>query len=367
MKPLKIMITLFVGMGILWFLITFNLTATVRGETVGMVSNEVMHRYDVPFSNGAPQNLIVEPGSNPVRIWFTMPAANAIGRLVVTSTTNYQFSQYAVGGSQPFDLAYDPTRDWVWFTMAGSGSIGYFDVASPGTITEIDIVNDHNPAYIDVAPNGDVWFTEPDANHLTRYQHGIGFAEFTSPISASMPTHVAVQANDSIWFTAPPVNYAIEYDPIFDNFNIVSVTDFGLPSFPPGALAVDSSKPEPWIAAPTMSRIGVYSPGTLALWRWYSFPVVNSGINSLDHTTLSGQELWFTMPDAGRVGRMELTASYKLIAFGQAQVSAGASRPVDIVVDGAGTAWIADAGTATIGQWVAPYFNQVHLPLVIKE
>ena len=53
-------------------------------------ASDLIAEYPVPFSDGNPLNLALDGEA----IWFSMPDANAIGRLVVTSTVDFQFTQF---------------------------------------------------------------------------------------------------------------------------------------------------------------------------------------------------------------------------------------------------------------------------------
>ena len=375
-QPIKISFILlgsFLSLSLL--LLSFSVQTAV-GEAAGSgpVSPTVMDHYDVPFANGSPRNLIVEPGSSPPSIWFTMPEADAIGNLVVTSTVDYQFTRYPVTGVEPFDLAYDSSRDWIWFTLAGSAGIGYFAADNPAVITEVNTLSGENPAFIDVAPGGDVWFTEPAAQQFTRYQlAGSQFETFEytyncspAPCPQATPTHLAVLDDNSVWFIDPVEFYLVEYNPVTQSYNANRVRDnFIQPAFTPSALTMDDN--EPWVGSTSKGWVGRYAPGTLTGFLGFDLPIVNSGINSMAYSEYESRELWFTLPDKGRVGMLRLSSNYKFNSYGEARVTEdSSSRPLDIVAAADGNVWIADAGANTIGQWQAPYLLPVYLPQLIK-
>jgi streptogramin lyase len=126
-------------------------------------SSDFVVEYPIPVPDSGPLNIVVE---SPGRVWFTMSEANMIGSLVVTSTTEYRFTTFAVptANSVPYDLVF--SDGLVWFTENAGNKIGRLDPAS-GSITEYSIPTANSgPAGIDVAPDGMMWFVERDGNRL---------------------------------------------------------------------------------------------------------------------------------------------------------------------------------------------------------
>jgi streptogramin lyase len=230
-------------------------------------------------------------------------------------------------------------------------------------ITETAVPNNQMPRHIDVAPNGAVWFTEPDANQVVRYQPTTHiFTNFAYNLADGAPDQIEVLNNTSVWITAPGVNRVAELQVGGGNYVNIPVSDIGSPTFPAGGLALDESGP--WITAPTADRIGRYAPGTIAFWNWYAMPLVP---NNLTYTgNVNNKTLWFTSTDSGRVGRLLLDNQGRIKSFGIHTLPTLDSEPIAVAVDDDGVAWITESGGNKIASWQPPYFYEWFLPVVRK-
>jgi len=326
------------------------------GTTTGFITE-----YTIPVPDSNPQHLAIEAAGPPARIWFTMMDADAIGHLVVTSTLDFQFTTYPLtAGSEPYDIVYDDSAGLIWFTEPGGNRLGQLDVVTK-IMTETAVPDNHSPWSIDVAPSGEVWFTEPAANQVVRYQpNSQTFTPFPYNLPGGTPDQIEVLNNTSVWLTAPGVDRVAELRVTMAQYVNIPVGDIGMPTFPPGGLALDSSGP--WITAPTMQRIGRHAPGTIAFWNWYPLPLT---ADNLAYTESSNtKELWFTSMAAGKVGLITLDNQGERLSFGTHPLPTLNSQPVDIVVDENGIAWITESGGNQIAAWQPPYFNQVFLSFV---
>lgn len=355
----------------------FALTSAIwlLAEEQGVPSSTVgfMTEFPISTTNGAPQNVVVETAGPPASIWFTMPEADAIGHLVVTDTTTFTFTPFTLGtaNSQPYDLAYDSVNGRIWFTERARAFIGYLTIAT-GNIVEIPIpiLNSGLPHSIAIAPNGLIWFTQPEANNLVRFSLTTPttgtFTSFAYTSAGGAPTKIAIANNDSVWITAPGTNHMAEFKTATSQFTKIPVADFGSSPVPPSDIFVQGTIP--WIANPTENRIGRFLPETLAFFRWYSLPATNTGINSLFLTQPSGRiRLWYTEPNNGSVGQMTLeNSNLNIVGNALHGLPSPNSLPVDIVVDSLGNAWIADKGGQSIVRWEAPYNFTLFLPLTQK-
>ena len=342
-------------------------------ETFGFVTE-----FPIPTINGAPQNIAVESAGPPARIWFTMPEANAIGRLVVTDASNFTFTSYTLTtpNSQPYDLLYDAANGRIWFTERARPYIGYLTIAN-GNIVEFEIDNSGLPHSIAQSPNGLIWFTQPEANSLVSFSlttpttgtftdYDFTYIVQGIPVTNSAPTKISIANNDSVWITAPGTNHMAEFKTATQQFVRIPVADFGSNPVPPSDVFAQGNAP--WIANPTQNRIGRFLPETLAFFRWFELPAADTGINSLFITQPTGFiRLWYTEPNNGSVGQMTLeSADLDLVSNVLHGLPSPNSQPVDIVVDSSGTAWIADQGAQTIVSWSEPYNMQGYLPVVQK-
>jgi streptogramin lyase len=351
-------------------LLNFSIVFLLLAEEAGQPSQTVgfMTEFPIPTVNGAPQNLVIEVDGPPTSIWFTMPDADAIGNLVVTDTINFTFTSYplSTANSEPYDLLYDSANGRIWFTERARAFIGYLTI-STGNIVEFAIPNGGLPHSIAIAPNGLIWFTQPEANNLVSFSLTTSnFTAFPYTSAGGAPTKIAITDNDSVWITAPGTNHMAEFETGTSNFIKIPVVDFGSTAVPPSDILLQGTIP--WIANPTENRIGRYIPQTLTFFRWFDLPSANTGINSIFMTQPSGElRLWYTEPNNGRAGLMILdNTELDILEHAVHGLPSPTSLPVDIVTDSSGNAWIADNGGQSIVRWAPPYVNKLFLPFVQK-
>lgn len=356
-----------------FLLVSQILASTPQGS--GSVTSGFITEFPIPTANGNPQNLVIESSGTSASIWFTMPDADAIGNLVVTSTVDFNFTTYDASdgisvNSTPYDLVYDASRNLIWFTEKDGNRLGALNIAT-GVVAETAVTNNQSPHSIAISPDGNIWFTQPAANFVARYVPGTGtFTYFTyknatgTPVDGR-PTKITVQNNDAIWVTAPNSNQIGRLKPSTDEFTVAIVADFGSPAIPPSDILYFAN--DTWIATSANDRIGRYIPQTLSGFQWFSLPSENGGINSLSMSQIGDDKvLWFTEPNYGRVGRITLNNTYKVTATMLHGLSTPNSFPTDIVTDAQNNAWIANQGGLTIAKWSAPYSESNFLPIILK-
>ncbi len=334
-----------------------DLTALSRG---------LRTEYAVP---GAPLNVAVEA---PGRIWFTAPAEDAIGQLVVTSALNAPITTYVVNftvlapGSDPYDILY--LNGAVYFTERGGNRIGKIDV-NTHELAEYPIPTANSaPTGIDAAPNGTLWFTERDGKKLANFDpQTSSFVEypFTGDAFTGRDVHprgVAAQSDDIIWFTAPSVNVVFAYYVSLDQF-------FDVPTGAgtrPSNLVIDSNG-RAWVSANQTGRIGRYAPGTLALWQWYAPPTPNSGPAGITFRNNGPNwEIWYTESAIGQVGRLIVSPFGVFRSHVEYPLSSPTSRPWGIAVDESLSVWVAETDAGLITELRAPYAFRMYMPAIAQ-
>jgi virginiamycin B lyase len=331
------------------------LAAAVRADGPPLLTE-----YPVP---GSPLYVSVEA---PGRVWFTLPDQNAIGRLVVTSTTDYSVVTYTVPttNSQPYDLKY--AGGAVWFTELSGNKIGRLDPGS-GAIAEFTIPTlGSQPAGIDVLPGNPttVWFTERSGNKLGRLvvtsTMDYLFAEYPLPSGYpnAQPEDIHIQNTDSIWFTAPGANRIGNLKP--DSWQPFELVYAGGGSRPWTIQAeTHAGGTSVWFTEPNGNRIGQYFYSTMENILWYTLTYTASGPYDL---ALWQGKVWFTELSGNRVGWL-VPSPRQFREFG---LPAG-SAPKGLGVDSNGCVWVAESGRNRIAAWCPPYFRFVYLPLVLRN
>jgi virginiamycin B lyase len=289
-----------------------------------------------------------------------------IGRLIVTSTIEYQVITYTVptGGSQPYDLVY--ADDVIWFTERAGSKIGRLDPAI-GATSEFTIpTSSSQPTGIDIAPDDPkrIWFIEQSGDKLGQLvvTSTTDYAIIEYPLPASYPNaqpqDICVQNSDSIWFTAPGANRIFNFKPSYWPWNSAFASVYTGGGSQPWAIKVDAAG-YPWFTERIGNRIGQFFPQTIAYINWHTLAFVNSVPHDLD---VAQGFVWFTERDGNRVGRLQ-PGTGAMHEFG---LAAG-STPLGLAVDGIGCAWIAENGSSKIASWCPPYFRLVYLPAILRH
>lgn len=319
----------------------------------------LLTEYPVP---GKPLYIAVEA---PGKIWFTLPERNWIGKLVVTSTTEYQVITYSVPTANAYPYDVDYAGGMVWFTGRDGNKISrlnpvdgmFTEFALPDTIT--------HPTGIDVLTGSStrIWFaaysragqlvvTDTSDYTFTTY--------FTSTLQYTQLEDIFIQNSDSIWFTAPGVSRIGNVKPSLPASSAIVLVSTGGGS-QPWAIQVDSGG-YPWFTDKAGNRIGKFFPQTIADILWYTLPSANSAPDDL---AIAQGWVWFSEEGGSRVGQLRMSPpTPKLIReFG---LPAGSS-PRGVGVDANGCVWIAEWGRERIASWCPPYFRFVYLPLVLRN
>ena len=121
--------------------------------------------------SGSPYHVAVE---QPGRIWATLPAQNAITRLVVTSPGVFEVSTFQLPtapgepSSEPYDIAF--AAGAVWVTEYAGNKIARFDPLAEGWTEYLIPTPDSHPTGLVVLPGNplQVWFCEQTGDKLGR-------------------------------------------------------------------------------------------------------------------------------------------------------------------------------------------------------
>jgi streptogramin lyase len=335
----------------------FWLTANQMKAAPQISSDSYLVAYAIPYPGSNPQHIALE---SPARAWFTLPGIDAVGSLVITATTDYQFSRYDLpAGSAPYDIAVGGGS--AWFTMPGTNRIGRLDLATKD-ITQYQIPTANSvPRGIDVAPDGMVWFAQENGNKLARLDPGSGsFVEYLYGTANAQFHDVAVQTTGTIWVAAPGVQRIVAFS-AGEFYNLTTAATGSQVHY----LALEGSVP--WISAANSNLIGRYAPGTLALWRWYAPPSANSGLSAIAFSTAGGvNRTWVAQRQINRVLLIETASGGAATFYWEQPLPTASSQPTGLAVAGDGTVWITATGSNEVVVWSPPYFDlqRTYLPFI---
>jgi virginiamycin B lyase len=318
--------------------------------------------------SGSPYHMAVE---QPGRIWATLPAENAITRLVVTSPGVFEVSTFQIptAPSEPYDITF--AAGAVWVSEHLGNKIARFDPLTE-LWTEYPIPTaDSRPTGLVVLLGNplQVWFCEQTGDKLGRLrisEDGTSeFAEFPLPssLAGSMMESVDAVSSEAVWFTAPGTHQVVRFE--LSRWSEINPGAAFLPAYTgsgsrPYAIKLDSVN-QPWLTEPGSNRLGRFNPGTLTLFEWYGVSPADSELAGLDYAL---GYVWFTGKNSNRVGRLT-TINFET-QMRQFTLPASGSAPTDIAVDAAGCAWIAASGVGQVVSWCPPYFRYTYLPGVYR-
>jgi len=353
----------------LCLLLAFWASAAAHLSAASQAQPSVFTPYAVKAS---PRNLIA---AAPGVLWFTMPAADSIGRLTVTAGTigtvasSVDYFDLAAGKS-PYDLVL--FNGYLYFTALGSSEIGRLDPANGNVVYYAIPTAASEPTGI-TAGGGYVWFVEREGDNLGRLDPTTGtIVEFTDKnssdgnnvdMSDAQLESVAFSPSGP-WLTGPEFKTSVAlFRPASQQFT----------SAPAGAstvpidVAVDNTG-EVWITGSGNDAIGRFALNTTNLWGFYDVPA-GSGPDGLFVTELGGfRQTWYTREEDGRVGRYQYQFNGTELSNVEAKLPAANSRPWGITVDTNGDTWIAVGGANQIVHWQSPFNDSLlNLPQIQRQ
>jgi hypothetical protein len=139
-------------------------------------------------------------------------------------------------------------------TQTGALVGDFIERISPtGSVTTFRVgTNSTTTGSIAPGPDGNLWFTEPDANQIGRITPTGQVTLFTVPTAGSNPTGIVAGPNGNVWFTEAASRHVGEY--------FLTGTPPASPAPTTTALAVDLSAPQ--VGQPVHLTVTVASAGT---------------------------------------------------------------------------------------------------------
>ncbi len=247
------------ALGEVWF-------TGLSGNALGRLNpaNGAIVEYPIPTDSSSPVALEVLPGT-PSRVWFAEKTGNAIGQMVVTSTTDYAFYEYPIPiakfGTSPQvqDLAV-ASWDSIWFTAPGSGAIGnfrpsYYIWNPDASFTRISDNSGIVPWSIIVDDQGYPWFTDIGGDQLVKYfPQTIALFDFYSVLSEGAGVYDLVVAQSQIMFSERDVGRLGSMTPVRR-----AVQEYGVQGAQPLGIAADTDG-HVWVADAGGNRIIEWRP-----------------------------------------------------------------------------------------------------------
>lgn len=318
-----------------------------------------------------PKNVYMESDS---RLWYTLPTVDKLALVDNGAVTYYPVDGDAINNSQPYDLVVQDGA--VWFTMLAANKIGKLDIAS-GNVTPYNIPTaDSHPTGITFG-GGYIWFVERTGDKLGQLDRASGaITEYYDWVydfdtdknlvdmkGAQLEDVVYVEGN--VWFTGPTLRFGGA-----DLYNVGANKWVAAPKAGsvPMHLATDTLG-NVWVTFSGLNFIGRSALNTLALWDEFKLPVGTGGPVGLYVREANGfRELWYTRPEANSVGRVTTRYTGVTVSTSETPLPTANAAPWGIVVNSSGSAWVATANAAESVSWNTPYYSfTLRLPLLCNN
>lgn len=316
-----------------------------------------------------PKNIAVESAD---RTWYTLPSVDKLALVTGGAATYYPVDADGANNSQPYDLVVNGGA--VWFTMLAANRIGKLDIAT-GSVTSYPVPTaDSRPTGITFG-GGYVWFVEREGDKLGRLDPASGvITEYYDWVwdpdndknlldmkGAELEDVVYVGGN--VWFTGPKL-----YKAGAGLYNVANGTWAGSPigdGAAPMQIAADSLG-NVWVTFSGFNRIGRSALNTLQTWDPFPLPEGAGGPVGLYIQEANGvRELWYTRPGANRIGRLTTLPNGTTLSTWETTLPAANAAPWGIAAGPNGSAVVAASNAAKVVTWNAPYYSFfLRLPLL---
>lgn len=315
--------------------------------------------FTVPTQGANPHSVAVRSGGAHWDVWFTEPAADQIGRLVYTGTNDYAFSEYTMTlgtvkvGHEPLNLAVD--GNYVWFTARRGNFIGRVAPDTGEIVAFTGLTTASQPAGIDVAPDGSVWFAEMAADRIGHLvvttTNDYEITEYPINRTGVGANAVEVQSGQYVWFAETATGRLTRLKIADGSMNIF--VSLGTGSYP-FDLLYDVGPDYLWVTESQRHRISQIELTTNKLQNSYDVPPGGGAPRGL--TQVGSNHFWFTQYESGQIARLVYTSPTD-VRFETFTLPVKGLFVPDIAA--------ADDGALWIVAYRPPY--QVNLPVLTRD
>jgi streptogramin lyase len=174
--------------GVLWFTLgAANAIGRIDPDGTGF------EQFPIPTPESSPRIISYGADGN---MWFSEHATGKIGRI----TPDGVIAEFALSSpdSQPRAIALAADGN-IWIGLYAAGKIGR--ITPDGTVTEFPIPTpDSGPRALAAGPDGNVWFSEFRTSRIGRITPSGVVTEFVLPRPNSGPGDITVGADGNLWF-----------------------------------------------------------------------------------------------------------------------------------------------------------------------
>jgi streptogramin lyase len=225
----------------------------------------------------------------------------------------------------------------LWFTERDANKIGQMSTAGV-LLNEYTIPTANSSTNnITVGPDGNLWFTEETANQIGRITPSGAITEFSASITLNaFPTGITAGPDGNLWFTEENANRIGRITPTG------VVTEFAIPTANSTAFRITVGPDgNLWFTEVFGNQIGRITP----FGKITEFAVATAGSQLRDITAGSDGNLWFTEENGNQIGR--ITPSGTVTEFA---VPTAASDPRGIAAGPDGNLWFVEFNGNQVGR-----------------
>ncbi len=241
--------------------------------------------------------------------------------------------------SSPYGIAAGPDGN-LWFTESQANQIGMINPTTHA-VSEFSIPSANSgPLGIAAGPDGNLWFTENQANQIGMINpttHAI--SAFSIPTANSGPAEIAAGPDGNLWFTENQANQIGMINPTTH-----AITEFAIPTASSEPLGI-AAGPDGniWFTESNGNKIGTINP-TLHTITEYAIPQGSSEPTEI--TAGPNGNMWFVESGSNAIGQMN-TSSH---AVSVVSIPTGTSASYGITAGPDGNIWFTEGSANQIGE-----------------
>lgn len=249
--------------------------------------------------------------------------------------------------SNPLRITSGPDGN-LWFTEPDAQKIGRITLS--GAVTEYPLAPDSEPEDITTGPDGNLWFTETVGNAIGRLNPKTGaITTFAIPFANSQPYGIASGFDNSLWFVETRTN-------VLGNITTAgNITQYSITTANSDPVFIAAGASGVWftekaankIARLTMEQVCRRDCFFQPHLQEYAIPAPDGG--PVDITLGADGNAWFTEPSDNKIGSLTPAG-----VFTQYQVPTANSSPLGIAANAQGIAFTEDASSSSKIGWF-PY------------
>jgi virginiamycin B lyase len=297
-------------------------------------ANGTIHEYHITgLKNGALVAWGIVVDNSRQVVWFPDLSSNSIWGFNMSSN---KFLQYKIPtpNSFPFRLSLDKNHD-VWFTELSAGKIG--ELTPNGTIAEYGVPQsgDTEPSGITVDSLGKIWFTLAGTDSIGYFYNGnFTIQNLTGIIST--PVGIAVDSHENVWITQHGPSFISELNPEAHLIKTISTSNNSLTYSLPYFISVDSND-NIWFNEHQGNAMSEFIPSSSTLVEYFiPTRIVSEGNISYALTSAlsnNGQP-WYTELFTGKVGTVNITkdlgVGLKVVNYSGSSASVASGKQISL-------------------------------------